>query len=47
MGEGRTERSGVMGSFHPADEAEVRAWSRYQRGNGPLPTLSVNQEAAD
>jgi len=38
IGEWRTQKSGVMGMFHPADEAEVGAWERFRAGKGAIPT---------
>jgi len=46
IGEWRTEKSGVMGAFHPADETEVRAWERFRSGNSAIPTPSNLREAA-
>jgi hypothetical protein len=48
IGEWRTEKSGVMGAFHPASEEEAQSWARFRSGNGPIPQVrTLYQEAAD
>lgn len=46
IGEWRTEKSGVMGSYHPATEEEARAWERFRSGDGPIPVPDNYREAA-
>ncbi len=37
IGEWRTERDGVFGSFHLANEIEEVQWDKFAAGEGPLP----------
>ena len=46
IGEWRSERSGVMGAFHPADREEEAAWNRFRAGTGPLPKPRLDDEEA-
>jgi hypothetical protein len=37
IGDWRNEKNGLMGAFHPCDEAEARVWERFRSGDGPIP----------
>lgn len=47
LGEWRTEKDGIFGSFHLADEVEEAAWDAYAAGEGPLPVSAAYQQAAE
>jgi hypothetical protein len=47
VGEWRNEKSGMMGAYHPADEAEVRIWERFRDGDGPIPVPENYRRAAE
>jgi hypothetical protein len=46
IGDWRTEKSGVFGSYHMADEIEARAWDKYAEGKGPIPMPPDLMQAA-
>jgi hypothetical protein len=47
IGDWRTEKSGVFGSFHLAEPAEASAWDKFAAGKGPIPTPISLAEAAE
>jgi hypothetical protein len=47
IGDWRTEKSGVFGSFHMADAREEAAWNRFAAGKGPVPSPTPLLQAAE
>jgi hypothetical protein len=43
IGDWRTERDGVFGSFHLAEPEEAEAWQKFMEGRGPLPRYKAFQ----
>jgi hypothetical protein len=47
LGDWRNEKSGMFGSFHPANTEETMAWDDFAKGAGPLPEPVAFDEAAE
>ena len=47
IGDWRTEKSGIFGSFHMGDPEENARWEKFAKGKGPIPTPIPLQQAAE